>query len=654
MRKRLRIFKLSSVNTTNKGFEMTKLSLLSAACLFALSATAAQAADGVYKATTMGRNGDVTVQVTIKGNKIADVKVLDWSESHPIADLPLKKIPEDIVKHQTTNLDTISGATFTSFAIKNAVNDCLKQAGLNLKDFSKKAPKPALATGTVTENTDVLVIGGGGAGMSAALAAAEAGKKVVVMEKNHYIGGNTSVCGGCYNAADAEHQKNLPMTEGQIKQLQTVLSEAPKNALHEQLLKIANKDWQEHQAKGNKFLFDTPELHALQTWKAGDYAANLALVYKLAKMVPDTQKKLESIGMVFKDRPVQYIGAIWPRSHLAKNYKSGVGYIDTYLQEIKNKNYPVQYLLSTPATDLIVKDGRVIGAVGKAANGKTYKVFAKDGVVIATGGFSANIEMRTKYDTIWGGKLGPNVKTSNVPSITGDGIRMADKIGANLVDMGYIQVLPTTDPKMGGTNHRIADSTSIFVNRDGKRFVNELERRDVLSKAALAQPGSGFFIISTEKTNLTDKDGRNSYGVKVESLIHQGKVFKGATLEELAGKIGMNAENLKKTVAKWNEFCKTQKNDEFGRQSCSPKDHMIEEGPYYAAAMVPGVHHTMGGIQIDTDTHVLNKSGKIIPGLYAAGEVTGGIHGTNRVGCNAVPDVLNFGRLAGTVAATGK
>lgn len=630
----------------------SKIALLTSALLLASGLVVAK--DGVYTATTMGRNGDVTVEVTIAKDKIAAVKVLNWSESHPIADLPKEKIPADMVKFQTTDVDIVSGATFTSFALKQAVEQCLEKAGLDPEAFSKPVPKQPMISGTETRETDVLIIGGGGAGMSAALAAAEAGKRVVVMEKAHFLGGNTSVCGGCYNAADPEAQKQLPMTEGQVKQLESVLNEKPRNELHAKLLKIASTQWAEHKAKGNKWLFDSPELHALQTWKAGDYAANLELVYKLAQMVPETQKKLESIGMEFKEKPVQYIGAIWPRSHLSKNYKSGVGYIDTYINEIKAKNYPVSYILNTPAKKLIVKDGRVIGAEGLSANGKTYRVMAKDGVVLATGGFSANVEMRTKYDTIWGGKLGPSVKTSNLPAITGDGINLAKNVGANLVDMGYIQVLPTTDPKMGGTNHRIADSVSIFVNLDGKRFVNELERRDVLSKAVLAQPESRFFIISTEKTNLTDKEGRNTYGVKVESLIHQGKVFKADTLDELAKKIGMNGENLKKTVATWNQFCKTQKGDEFGRQSCTPNLHMIEEGPYYAAAMMPGVHHTMGGVQIDADARVLDKNGKVIPGLYAAGEVTGGIHGTNRVGCNAVADVLNFGRLAGISAANKK
>lgn len=190
----------------------------------------------------------------------------------------------------------------------------------------------------------------------------------------------------------------------------------------------------------------------------------------------------------------------------------------------------------------------------------------------------------------------------------------------------------------------------MFVNKDGKRFVNELERRDVLSKAALAQLGKVFYVITTDATNWVDKDGRNSYGIKVEDLLRQKKVFRGDTIEELAKNAGINAENLKATIEYWQGFCKNPANDPFGRTTCEP-DTRLDKGPYWATIMTPSVHHTKGGVQINTETQVLTKDGQPIPGLYAAGEVTGHIHGTNRVGANAIPDALNFGRLAGQNAA---
>lgn len=393
---------------------------------------------------------------------------------------------------------------------------------------------------------------------------------------------------------------------------------------------------------GSDSLFDSPELHALQSWKTGDYKAN----YKLTKEAPAIQKTLSEMGLAWQKQPTQFVGALWPRSHRASNYKSGVGYIDTYRDLIKAHKLPVSFMMSTPAESLIEKDGKVIGIKAKGPDGKDYSIYASKGVILTTEGFRANVKMRNEYDEIWDKKLDAKVKTTNMPAITGDGINMALKAGAAVKDMGYIQLLPTTDPATGSTNHKIVESTNIYVNKLGNRFVNEQGRRDVLAKAALAQPDHVFYVIGTEQTLLKDKEGRGPYGIMIADLLKQKKAFKADTFEGLAKELGMNPENLKRTVEKWNEFCKTQKGDEFGRMSCE-EGNKLPKGPYYASVMTPSVHHIMGGLVIDEDTRVLNKAGKPIPGLYAAGEITGGIHGTNRVGCNAVPDALIYGTISG-------
>lgn len=604
------------------------------------------AKDGTYTATTLGRNGDVTVQVKIANNKIADVKVLNWSETHPVADLPKTKVPADIVKNQSTNVNNVSGATLTTFAIKTAVQDCLKQAGLNPKNYAKAVPNPVKVSGNVEEKADVVVVGAGGAGLSAAVAAAKRGLNVIVVEKAHFAGGNTSVSGGCFNAADPEGQKPIKMTEGQKLSIDKLLEEKIQNPLQKKLVTQVKQQWEAYKKSGSDSLFDSPELHALQSWKAGDYKANLALVYKLTKEAPTIQKTLSEMGLAWQKQPTQFVGALWPRSHRADNYKSGVGYIDTYLDLIKAHKLPVSFMMSTPAESLIEKDGKVIGIKAKGPDGKDYSIYASKGVILTTGGFGANVKMRNEYDEIWDKKLDAKVKTTNMPAITGDGINMALKAGAAVKDMGYIQLLPTTDPATGSTNHKIVESTNIYVNKLGNRFVNEQGRRDVLAKAALAQPDHVFYVIGTEQTLLKDKEGRGPYGIMIADLLKQKKAFKADTLEGLAKELGMNPENLKRTVEKWNEFCKTQKGDEFGRMSCE-EGNKLPKGPYYASVMTPSVHHTMGGLVIDEDTRVLNKAGKPIPGLYAAGEITGGIHGTNRVGCNAVPDALIYGTISG-------
>ena len=503
------------------------------------------------------------------------------------------------MKYQTTNVDVVSGATLTSFAITAGVRECLKQAELNPADFAKAAPKAPKETGNVEETADVVIIGAGGAGLSAAVEAAKAGKNVIVVEKTHFAGGNTSVAGGCYNASDPALEGKQQMSASRRAIINGILDEKPRNELQAQLIEKLRAQIAEYDAQKKTTLFDSPELHALQSWKAGDYAGNLELVYRLAQEAPKMQKELASMGFKWRDYTEQVVGALWPRSNRATNYKSGVGYIDTFLAEIKAKNLPVTFVMNTQATDLIVKDGRVVGVKGQNAGGKTYTIMGKKGVILTTGGFSANVEMRQHYDTIWDKKLDAKVMTTNVPAITGDGIRMAEKVNADLIDMGYIQLLPTTDPYTGATNHAVSLTTGIYVNKDGKRFVNEMGRRDELAKAALAQPDHRFFILATSDANMIDKDGRNQYGIKVDDLIAQKKVFKADSWDELANKAGINAENLKKTVSDWIAFCKNPEKDPFGRPSCDEGVRLDGKAPYYATVFTPSVHHTMGGVKIN-------------------------------------------------------
>ena len=418
------------------------------------------------------------------------------------------------------------------------------------------------------------------------------------MEKTHYAGGNTSVAGGCYNAADPALEAKQEMSPQRRASVDALLAEPVRSKLHGELIQKVKEQLAQYDAKGGKYLFDSVELHALQSWKAGDYAGKLDLVYELAKGAPEMQKELAEMGFKWNSGTEQVVGALWPRSNRASNYKSGVGYIDTFLNEIKTKHLPVTFIMNTAASDILMKDGRAAGVVGTAENGRTFKVLAKDGVILTTGGFSANVDMRVHYDTIWDKKIGKGVMTTNVPSITGDGIKMAQKVGANLIDMGYIQLLPTTDPYTGATNHAVSLTTGIYLNTDGKRFVNELGRRDELARAALAQPGHKFFILATSDANKIDKEGRNQYGIKVADLIKSKKVFEANTWDELAEKAGINKENMTQTIADWNAFCRNPVNDPFGRVSCDPGVRLDGKGPFYATVFTPSVHHTMGAYRL--------------------------------------------------------
>ena len=623
-----------------------KKTYLFVASALTLACSAALAATGTYEGKAMGHNAEIDVAVTLDNNKITSVKILKNFETPAVSELPKKVIPQMIVDNQSLKVDRISGATFTSMGILNAVRSALGKAGVDPQQYMKGeriAHKVQVPTST---DSDVVVVGGGGAGLAAAVAAARAGGKVVLIEKMSFLGGNTVLAGGALNAADPALEAKQKMSAGQRKMVDELLAEKPRNELQAQLLASLKKQWDAAVKKNPDILFDCPELHALQTYKAGDYAADLQLIDKLSRLAPATVDRLAKMGLKWNDFSSQYVGAIWPRCHDAANYTSGQGYIDTFRKTIAEEKLPVQILLQTKAKELIKKDGRVVGVKAEGPNGESVTLNARKGVIMTSGGFGANVEMRQKYDTIWGGKLGKNIGTTNSRAITGEGMLMAEKAGAKLIDMGYIQLLPVTDPQ-NGTVSGICQGTAIYVNTEGKRFVNEMGRRDELSKAALAQPGGVFYRMCTVKNARLNKDGMTPLGLPIETFIKNGKVIRGENVDDLAKKINVDPKVLKETFDKFNEFCRSQGQDtEFGRPSCAPNIPMYE-GPYFAELRTPSVHHTMGGIQVDVNSQALDANGKPIPGLYAAGEVTGGIHGTNRVGGNAISDALTFGNEAG-------
>ncbi len=623
-----------------------KKTYLFVASALTLACSAALAATGTYEGKAMGHNAEIDVAVTLDNNKITSVKILKNFETPAVSELPKKVIPQMIVDNQSLKVDRISGATFTSMGILNAVRSALGKAGVDPQQYMKGeriAHKVQVPTST---DSDVVIVGGGGAGLAAAVAAARAGGKVVLIEKMSFLGGNTVLAGGALNAADPALEAKQKMSAGQRKMVDELLAEKPRNELQAQLLASLKKQWDAAVKKNPDILFDCPELHALQTYKAGDYAADLQLIDKLSRLAPATVDRLAKMGLKWNDFSSQYVGAIWPRCHDAANYTSGQGYIDTFRKTIAEEKLPVQILLQTKAKELIKKDGRVVGVKAEGPNGESVTLNARKGVIMTSGGFGANVEMRQKYDTIWGGKLGKNIGTTNSRAITGEGMLMAEKAGAKLIDMGYIQLLPVTDPQ-NGTVSGICQGTAIYVNTEGKRFVNEMGRRDELSKAALAQPGGVFYRMCTVKNARLNKDGMTTLGLPIETFIKNGKVIRGENVDDLAKKINVDPKVLKETFDKFNEFCRSQGQDtEFGRPSCAPNIPMYE-GPYFAELRTPSVHHTMGGIQVDVNSQALDANGKPIPGLYAAGEVTGGIHGTNRVGGNAISDALTFGNEAG-------
>jgi len=395
------------------------------------------------------------------------------------------------------------------------------------------------------------------------------------------------------------------------------------------------------------------EWHALQTYNGGDYEGKPDLIRSLATNAPLTRQWLTENGMQWSTNPdinvrlFTVLGGLWQRANRPA-MPLGTGFIDTGLKYIEAHKDQITILYNTRATDLIVENGRVVG-VKATTPGTDYTFTATKGVVIASGGFGANVEMREQYNVHWPSLR--DAKTTNNPGNTGDGTLMAQRIGANLVGMEWIQLLPGGDPRTGSLSGNVGAGVeqTFFVNKNGERFVNEGDRRDVMTKALLEQPDSWQWNIC-DSNSYPNLSTRNDFGETIGDLVAAGRAFQADTIEELAEKIGVPPANLRRTTDEFNAAVDAR-TDRFGRRLWRVK---IDKPPFFAGARVPTVHHTMGGIEINTSAQVLNTSGEIIPGLYAAGETTGGIHGTNRLGGNALADVHTFGRIAGRSAATGQ
>lgn len=556
---------------------------------------------GTYEATVAGHNGDMTVEVVVSDSAILEVNILNHMESPSISDAAIERIPVAIVDEQSLAVDTISGATVSSKAIINGATEALKLAGADIEKLSVKNDSEAVKGETKEYTTDVVIIGGGGAGLAAAVSANENGATVIVVEKMSRLGGNTILSGGALNAVDPVRQEAQDIE-------------------------------------------DSVEKHFTQTYEGGDKQGNPVLIQTLVENAYSAVVWLEGLGMEFKDQVFTVLGGMWPRAHKPAT-PLGTGFISTY-QNYIDTHEGIEVLLDTEALELIIEDGRVTGVKAESLEGDVI-LHANNGVILATGGFSANQEMLEKYNETWPSLEG--IKTTNHPGATGDGIVMAEQAGANLIGMSAIQLLPMGDPVTGSLSGNIEQGVEnrIFVNIDGNRFVDEGQRRDVMTKALFEQEETKMWVVLDAK-NYPTPETTNNFNETIEGLIEQGRAFKGDTLEELAEQIGVDPANLVKAVEEFNAAVDSGKADAFGRTLFDKK---IDTPPYYAGARVPTVHHTMGGVEINEFTQVIDATGTIIPGLYAAGEVTGGIHGSNRLGGNALADVTVFGRIAGESAA---
>ena len=594
------------------------LSLVLAMAMLLTMSSLAVAEAGVFTGvgdSKIGGAGSIEVAVTVDENGVVtNVEVTKNGDTPGISDPAVEQIPARIVEMQSANVDAVSSATFTSEAIMAATLDAVTKAGLDAAAWSEKKEAVVEKGADVVLEADVVIVGAGGAGLAAAVQANQNGSTVIVLEKMGKVGGNTILAGGAMNAVNDRSEQAIAYN-------------------------------------------DSVEWHFTQTMNGGDNQGDPVLVHTLVSNAYAGVEWLMDLGMEFQDETAGLFtvtGGLWPRAHKPV-MPLGQGFFATYMNYI-DSHEGVDVMLNTKANELLVNEnGRVCGVVATGETGNTVTVKAHNGVVMATGGFAASVELRSAFNTQWA-DLGASIKSTNHAGATGDGIKMMQKLGADFVQMGNIQLLPLGDPVTGSLAGNIEHDveTRIFVNKEGNRFVNEGGRRDDMTNGLFAQTDAYMCIVMDSDTYPTG-DELNNFGETINQLVEAGRAFKGETLEELAEKIGVPAENLVAAVTEFNRHAEggdlAGTPDEFGRTLFSTP---IDNGPFYAAARVPTVHHTMGGVHINQYCQVINENGQIIPGLYAAGEVTGGIHGSNRLGGNALTDTVVFGRIAGDSASQAK
>lgn len=543
-----------------------------------------------------------------------------------------------MVAGNTWNVDALSGATLTSNGLIEATKAALTAAGVNPDDYAAKAE--AAKAEDATYDADVVIVGAGGAGMTAALTAAEAGKKVVILESQPMVGGNTVKATGGMNAAKTVYQDNN--TFGETAGVEKVFVSAEGYADNEIITALANTvkmQWEEYTAQENPTTyFDSVELMALDTMIGGKGINNPDLVMTLVNGTASAIDWLKTINIDLHD-VASFGGASVKRIHRPTNAEGKTVSVGAYMVPLMetacNENENITILLETTANTILTKDGAACGVVATGKTGETVTVNAK-AVILASGGFGANLEMVAQYNPSLEGFM-----TTNAAGLQGQGIAMATAIGAATVDMEQIQIHPTVQADTAALiTEGLRGDGAILVNAEGKRFIDEVGTRDVVSAAEIAQTGSYSWLVVDEAMLQAS--------TVIQGYVTKGFTFTGNTYEELAAAINVDAATFAETMNTWNSYVDAKNDPDFGRVSFA---NPLNTAPYYAIKVTAGVHHTMGGLQINTNTEVLDTNGNVIPGLYAAGEVTGGVHGANRLGGNAVADIVVFGRIAGAAAA---
>ena len=593
---------------------------------------------GDFTGTAKGFGGDVSVTLTLTDGAITGCTAEGKDETEGVGSQAIAKMPGEIAESGSIAVDGVSGATITSTAIKEAAAAALTAAGLNPDDYKTAVENNATAEDS-TVDADVVVVGAGGAGMTAAITAAAEGKSVVILESQSMVGGNSVRATGGMNAGKTVYQDENEFGEsaGVEKTLKTAAEKYADNETITALAKTVSEQWAAYQANPTGY-FDSVELMELDTMIGGKGINDPELVETLCANSADAIDWLDEHGITLHNVS-SFGGASVKRIHRPVNAEGKTVSVGSYMIPLLQENCEkagVKMMLDTTATEILTDaNGAAVGVKATGASGETVTVNAK-AVVLATGGFGANLDMVVKYKPELKGFM-----TTNAPGIQGQGIEMAQAIGAATVDMDQIQIHPTVEANTAALiTEGLRGDGAILINEEGQRFIDEVGTRDVVSAAEIAQTGSYSWLV-------VDQAMADASSV-IQGYIKKGYTVTGTTYEELGKAMGVDAAAFAETMEKWNGYVEAKNDPDFGRTSFA---NPLNTAPYYAVKVTAGVHHTMGGLKINANTEVLNEKGEVIPGLFAAGEVTGGVHGANRLGGNAVADFTVFGRIAGAAAS---
>ena len=564
---------------------------------------------GTYTGTAAGKNGDVKVEVTFSANAIDSVKVVEHSETAGISDGAIENIPAAIVENQSLAVDTVSGATITSDAILKAVADAVAQAGGDVEAL-KNVAAPAGEKEAKELSADVIVVGGGGAGMAAATRLAQLGKSVILVEKSGFLGGAISVSGGNQVVMGSQLQIDNGVADDSVESMVADFETNGANKNNKEILTLFAEN-----------------VGATTDW----LVANCGITF---------EEGLHQLGEYSHNRELAYTGG-------------GAGFAEAMRKAVEEAG--VQVLLNTKAESLIADNGTVTG-VKAASSDADYTLTAGD-VVLATGGYGANKDMLTDEmkSALYYGPA----------SSTGEGIQMAQAVGAQTANMEYGKRYPNgIEVSEGMAKSTIAGNivgwtmSAILVNKDGNRVVNEKASNRTILEEELKQEGGELYLLLDAETFEAWKAKLAPAGISdadIEKYLEANgtttPVFAhGETLEEAAAAAGINADNLKATVEKYNGFVAKGSDDDFGR-AATYLTKTIGEGPYYIVEQKPRFATTMGGLVINTSMQVLNEAGEPISGLYAAGENCGQVMGDDSPSGANNAWALTSGKLAADAIA---